>query len=279
MCLVRAASYKEKRECYAGPDYIAYRLIPAFLKLTVRSKRLFKIFTQRFFSKGIYEYVIARTKYFDTAFATALEENFDQIVIFGAGFDSRAIRFENFNNGTIVFELDVPATQNEKLKAYQTKKIPIPKNLVFVSIDFNKELLESKIAQAGFVAGRRTLFLLEGITMYLSPIAVENTFRFLSSVSCSGCVVVFDHIYKGVLRGENKYYGEEGMYQKVAKSGENWTFAFDEDEVEPFLRKYGFKIKDRNGSLALEDKYFKNSEGTILGKISGIHEIVTAIRT
>lgn len=279
MCLVRAASYKDKRECYSGPDYIAYKLVPGFFKLVVKSRWLFKVFSRRFFSKGIYEYVIARTKYFDAAFTAALEQGFDQIVIFGAGFDSRALRFSDLNRGTTIFELDAPITQQEKLKAYQSKKFSIPKNLIFVPIDFNKERLEDKIGKAGFVAGKKTLFMLEGVTMYLSKDAVEGTLRFISDTSGNDSLVVFDHIYGGVLRGENKYYGEKGMYKRTAQVGEEWTFALEENEAEPFLSKFGFTVKDCCSSHELEERYFRNSKGAVVAKINDTHAIVTAIKS
>lgn len=82
----------------------------------------------------------------------------------------------------------------------------------------------------------------------------------------------------GVLRRENKYYGEEGMVERVAKSGENWLFALEEDEAEPFLARFGFMVKDKCDAHKLEERYFKNSKGEIVGKINGIHAIVTAVK-
>jgi methyltransferase (TIGR00027 family) len=278
MCLARAASYKDKRECYSGPDNIAYELVPNILKFIVRSRRLFKAFSRRYFAKGIYEYVIARTKYFDKAFTDALEQQFDQIVIFGAGFDSRALRFNSLNKSTTVFELDAPKTQEDKLKGYQSKKISVPKSLVFIPIDFNKEKLKDKLKQSGFGTGKKTLFVLEGVTMYLSESAVESTLRFISDSSSVGSKVVFDHIYAGVLRRENRYYGEKGMVERVAKAGEKWTFALEEDEAKSFLSKFGFVVEDNCGSKGLEERYFRDSKGVIVGKVNGIHSIVTAIR-
>jgi methyltransferase (TIGR00027 family) len=277
-CLSRAASYSDKRECYAGPDGIAYLLVPAFFKLLLKSRWLFKLFSWRFFPNGIYEYVIARTKFFDAVFVEALEHSFGQIVIFGAGFDSRALRFSKLNKGTRVFELDAPITQQEKLKAYQSKKLAIPENLVFVPIDFNKESLEEKTACAGFVAGIKSLFMLEGVTMYLSQDAVESTFRFIADVSGTGSLIVFDYIHAGVLRREDKYYGERDIYKTVASVGEEWTFALEESEVERFLSRYGFLQKDHSGTQELEDRYFQNSKGLVVGKINGTHAIVTGIK-
>ncbi|MBN1188367.1 MAG: SAM-dependent methyltransferase [Dehalococcoidales bacterium] len=277
-CLSRAASYVDKRECYSGPDSIAYRLIPLFFKLLLKSKWLFMVFRWRFFPNGIYEYVIARTRYFDAVFVEALENSFDQIVIFGAGFDSRTLRFNSLNKGTRVFELDAPATQRDKVKVYLAKKLVCPENLVFVPLDFNRESLPEKIAQAGFAPGRKTLFLLEGITMYLSKEAVENTFRFISEAASSGSLVVFDYIHAAVLRREHGYYGERKIYDTVARVGEEWTFAFDESEIDRFLEKYGFRERDHSRTPELEDKYFRNSQGSIVCRINGTHAIVTGIK-
>ena len=277
-CLSRATSYMDKRECYAGSDGIAYLLVPQIFKMILKSGWLFKLFSRYFFPNGIYEYVIARTKYLDAVFTEALEHGFDQIVIFGAGFDSRALRFNRLNKGTRIFELDAPITQNDKLKAYQVKKLVIPENLVFVPIDFNKEKVADKMAQAGFVAGRKSLFLLEGVTMYLSQDAIEKTFRFISDVSGMGSLVVFDYIYAGVLRKENKYYGEGEIFKTVAQVGEEWTFALEEGEVERFLSRYGFLLKDHSDTQKLEDRYFRNSKGLIVGKINGTHAIVIGIK-
>ncbi len=278
-CLLRAASYVDKRECYSGPDGIAYMLVPPFLKLVARSRRLFKLFSQPFFPRGMYEYVIARTRYFDAVFTEALERGFDQIVIFGAGFDSRALRFSKLNKGTRVFELDAPATQQEKLKALKLKKLVAPENLILVPIDFNKEKVADKMARAGFAAGKKSLFLLEAVTMYLPQEAVESTFRFIEGVAGRGSLVAFDYIYAGVLRKENKYYGErKSSLKTLAKAGEEWIFALEEGEDERFLSRHGFSLKDHSGKPELEDRYFKNSKGVIVGKINGTGAMVTGVK-
>jgi methyltransferase (TIGR00027 family) len=278
MCTLRAASYMDKRECYSGPDGIAYVLIPLFLKLLIKSGWGIRLFRRYFVPKGIYEYVIARTRYFDAVFMEAMERGFDQIVIFGAGFDSRALRFNRLNRDTRIFELDAPITQQEKLKAYQVKKLVIPENLVFVPINFSKEKVAEKIVQAGFVAGRKSLFLLEGVTMYLPQDAVDNTFRFIEDVSGPGSLIVFDYIYAGVLLKENRYYGEKNFVKVMAKVGEEWTFALEEGEVERFLGRHGFLQKDHSNTQELEDRYLRNSKGLIVGKINGTHAIVTGIK-
>ena len=268
----------EKREYYKGADNISYILVPGLIRLILRFPGLCQLYNKHFAPKGIYEYVIARTKYIDSVFMDALEKGFDQIVIFGAGFDSRAQRFNHLNRLTRIFELDAPITQEEKLKAFNKKNIMIPKNLIFVPINFNKDSLAEKLTEAGFEEGRKSLFLLEGVTMYLSDAAIDRTFTFIRDVSGKGSWVVFDYIFAGVLRQENRYYGEKDIFRTVSKAGETWSFALEEGEIEDFLHRYGFNLKDHSDAQELEGKYFKNQEGKIVGKINRTHSIVTGIK-
>jgi methyltransferase (TIGR00027 family) len=277
-CMSRAASYKETRECYKGSDYIAYALVPGFVKLLLRFPRFCQLYNKHLAPKGIYEYVIARTKYIDSQYMNALEQGFDQIVIFGAGFDSRAQRFSERNKKTKIFELDAPITQREKLIAFKEKNILVPENLIYVPINFKKDSLAEKLAEAGFVENRTSLFLLEGVTMYLSGDAVDRTFTFIRDVSGKGSLVVFDYIYAEVLRQENKYYGEKDIFKTVAKAGEAWLFALEEGEIEQFLQKYDFTLKNYSNAQTLEEQYFKNQKEEIVGRINGTHCIVTGIK-
>jgi methyltransferase (TIGR00027 family) len=268
----------EQRECYKGTDNISAMLVPGIIKLLFRSSWIRVLYSEHFAPKGIYEYVIARTNYIDSVFRDALEKGFDQIIIFGAGFDSRAQRFNHLNHSTRIFELDAPITQGEKRKAFDKKKIMIPERLVFVPINFNKEKLGEKLTHAGFEEDRQSLFLLEGVTMYLSDTAIDGTLSFIRDASEEGSLIVFDYVFAGVLRGENRYYGEKDIVNSVAKAGEAWSFALEEGQIGDFLLNYGFTLKDHSTAKELEGKYFRNSEGEIVGKINGTHSLVTALR-
>ena len=120
--------------------------------------------------------------------------------------------------------------------------------------------------------------MLEGVTMYLSDDAVDTTFNVIRDVAGKGSWVVFDYIYAGILRQENKYYGEKDIFKTVAKAGEAWSFALEEGEIEQFLQKYDFTLKDHSDAQALERRYFKNHKGEIAGRINGTHSIVTGIK-
>lgn len=134
ICMYRAASYLEKNEFYHSDDYIAPKLLPGLMKFLL-SKRLVN-FRWSFFPRGIYEYVIARTKFIDNIFKEAIKQGIEQILLFGAGFDTRAVRFADINTHTKIFELDTIYTQTAKIEQFKKRNISLPKNTIFIPINF-----------------------------------------------------------------------------------------------------------------------------------------------
>ena len=275
-CVSRACSAMETNPYYKSGDFIAPELLPGGLKPFLRCSLARKLFTNVAAPKGIYEYVIARTKYMDTAFRQALTDQFDQILIFGAGFDTRALRFQDTMGDTKVFELDVPVTQEAKIGQYQKRRLTIPHCLTFIAIDFDKDSLPEKLDEAGFHKEQRSLFMMEGLLMYLQPESVDETLQIIRDYAGKGSRVVFDYVYASVLRHEGGYFGEEGIEQTVSDAGEQWQFGIEEGQIKPFLAQYGLKLVDHKNSDALEKTYFFNDDGQRVGKINGTHCLVTA---
>ena len=277
-CVTRAASYYEKKDCYKSDDYIAPRLVPNIASQMIKMNLIRRLFTKKMSPKGIYEYTIARTKYFDSVFYKAIQNEFEQILIFGAGFDSRGIRFLSEDSVIKVFELDVPITQNAKIAQFKKKQIKIHPNITFIPIDFNKESLTEKLTDYGFKKNKKTLFLLEGLLMYLSEQAVDSTFQMIDEFSTKESEIVFDLIYSSVLRKENLYYGEQDIYEYVSKVGEGWAFGIEKNQIDLFLNKYHFSALEIMDSDKLEKKYFTDDNDTLLAKVNGTHCIINAIK-
>jgi methyltransferase (TIGR00027 family) len=275
-CLSRACSTFETNYYYKSNDYIAPLLLPGGLKPLLRISLIRKFFTRFIAPQGIYEYVIARTKYIDAVFEQALSKRFDQILIFGAGFDTRAVRFQDALVKTRVFELDVPVTQKAKIGQYQKRHIAVPPSLKFIAIDFDEELLSKKLNESGFNRQQRSLFLLEGLLMYLQPESVDETFQTIQDYAGKGSWVVFDYIYASILRNEGIYYGETGIAQTVSDAGEQWQFGIEKGQVEQFLARYAMRLVDHKDSKDLEQAYFSDSNGKIIGRVNGTHCLVTA---
>jgi len=273
MC--RASSFLENNIYYKSDDYIAVRLLPRLIKLLL-NLRLLNL-KGRISPSGIYPYVIARTKYIDTIFEKSFKTGFEQAVIMGAGFDSRAIRFQSPDAcDFIVFETDSACTQNAKIRQLNKRGIIIPGNIVFIPIDFDKEDIKTKLDENKFNSGKKTLFILEGLLMYLSLAAVDVTFKLIRNYSASGSLIVFDYVYASVLRKEGKYYGESAIYNRVKKDKEKWTFGIEEGNIGSFLNSYDLNLLDHLDSSAIEKKYFTDGSGNLIAKVNETHCIVLA---
>jgi len=275
-CFSRGCATREKDPRFRGPDTMAELLFPPKAKLMLNIAPLRKLIMRKMFPPGLHEYVFVRTKVMDAAFMEALDASFSQIVLLGAGFDTRAMRFADRNRGTKIFELDAPTTQQAKIGVLRKEKIPLPAELVFAPINFDQGEIVDALANAGFQTGLRCLFLWEGVTMYLSAQAVDNTLDFIRRSSASGSRVVFDYLRASVLRKENLYYGEQKAFDMVAKVGEGWTFGLEEGEIGPFLAKRGFTLVNHYTSTDLEKLYLTELDGRLHARVNGTHCIVIA---
>lgn len=275
-CFSRACASREKDERFRGPDYMAEIFLPALAKVILNVPVLRKAFMSKVAPSGIYEYVIARTKLLDEIFLDGLANKVYQIVVLGAGMDTRALRFAGMNQGTKIIELDIEKTQRPKVEILNRKKVELPDELVFASIDFNTEVLSDVLINAGYRRDQQSLFLWEGVTMYLNSDAVNSTLSFIKKSSQKGSRVAFDYIFGSVLRQENKFYGEKEIFDTVSQTGEGWTFGLEEGKVEELLTKHGFKMISHYTPSELEERYFRADDGSIIRRINGTHCIVQA---
>ena len=275
-CSSRAASYYEKTRFYHSDDYVAAKMVPWYIKPLIWNGFIRRSLLSVMAPRGAYEYVIARTKYIDEVFTRAVSDGVDQVLILGAGFDSRSIRLLPDESTVKVFEIDAPVTQKAKKGRLVELGLGLPMNTVYVPVDFNKEDPEGKLVENGFQYGKRCLFILEGLLMYLDEEAVEETLSLITRLGAKGSLVVFDYLYSSVLRREGRYYGEEDMHKNVEDVGEPWGFGIDEGEVESYLRERGLCLLEELDSKELENRYFTDDDGIVVGRINGTHSIVLA---
>ena len=176
----------------------------------------------------------------------------------GAGFDSRAIRFNNELRHATVYELDVPITQNTKINKLREKNIEIPSNLRFIPVDFTEDSLSQKLNGAGFRKEMTSLYILEGLTYYLDQESINTTFEQISEYSGKDSMIVFDYLYSSVIKKENIYNNEERAYQGTAKIGEKFTFGIEKGQIKQFLSKFKFELIDELDSNKLGKKFYSN---------------------
>jgi methyltransferase (TIGR00027 family) len=188
-----------------------------------------------------------------------------------AGFDSRATRFAEINRKTKIYELDSLHTQTAKIKQFKNKGVPLSNNTIYIPIDFDADSVSEKLLVKGFKPDISSLFLMEGLIMYLNQEAVDKLFKLIYELASPESRVIFDYIHASVLKKENIYYGEKNIYETVNRVQESWSFGIEKGEIGSFLKKYNFKLVENLNSDDLEKMFFKDDLDNIVGKINGTH--------
>ena len=205
-------------------------------------------------SPGAMSFVVGRERYIDDYLVAGLRDGLDQVVLLGAGFDTRAYRIPGISK-TRVFEIDQLATQELKLERLKKIIDPLPRYVTFVPVDFNTQTLGERLLANGYDKRGKTLFIWQGVTYFLSAQGVDGTLAFIANQSGPGSSVIFDYFYNEALRDTTRM--DLKMMRRAARlTGEEYLFGIDEGRVEEFLAKRGFSDV-RNVTFAdLKPVYF-----------------------
>lgn len=173
-----------------------------------------------------------------------------QYVICGAGSDT--FSFRNDDPDIEIFEIDHPDTQRYKLDKIAQLEWNIPKNVHFVSVDFEKERMTEKLIESGFDVNKKTFFSILGVSYYLTLDVFSETLAQIAKLSALGSVVVFDYPIKS---GEfpRRVYRLEKITECL---GEVMQGGFDYNEVSRALYSLGFQIDTYMPPEKVQVKYF-----------------------
>jgi methyltransferase (TIGR00027 family) len=202
-------------------------------------------------SHGALTFIVCRHRFMDDYLDKCLHESTSQVVILGAGLDSRAYR-DGLSMATI-FEVDHPATQSSKTKRVTKIFGKLPDHITYVPIDFDRERLD-KLFSYGFDRTAKTLFIWEGVTPYITAEAVDATLAWIHSNSATRSAIVFDYH----LKIEEHFDPERGLLSSLLSrlSGENKrVFSVAQGSIVDFLIKRGFSNVVEVGAEQLKSLY------------------------
>jgi methyltransferase (TIGR00027 family) len=136
---------------------------------------------------GLSFHVELRTRAIDEALEASLADGVDQVVLLGAGLDNRAYRIEALKNARVI-EVDHPSTQNYKRERLAAAGDPLPaaREVVRAPINFEHDDLEEVLLKAGLDRSRRSFWIWEGVTIYLTPEAIRATLGHIANLSPAG---------------------------------------------------------------------------------------------
>jgi methyltransferase (TIGR00027 family) len=205
------------------------------------------------FTQGIYGAQICRTRYIDDAVQAALSQGIGQLVILGAGLDTRPYRLPGMER-VKVFEADLPTVQEDKKSKLQKYLGRLPENVTFVPIDFDMQTLEAVFAGTSFDPSRPAVFVWEGVTQYLSEKAISQALAFVGK-SAPGSLIVFTYVLKSIIERRSNILGADKMMDFVAKNNAPWIFGLEPSSIPAFLKSFHLALIADVGNVDYQEKY------------------------
>lgn len=140
--VVESAKPEGERICYdsyairfIGPEYLK------FLKVLASDPDKAKASREQMerLYPGVHNSIVARVRYFDDSVRTSIKEGLEQLVILGAGYDTRAYRIEGLKDTVRVFEVDHPDTQKMKMEKIKEIFGSLPDYIAYIPVDLTTE--------------------------------------------------------------------------------------------------------------------------------------------
>jgi len=278
VCEYRAIAAQHPDPRLRNPDDLADKLCPRASPLPRPYGEARTFIDNSGATNAGYFFVNARTLYIEAALRRAADEGATQVVILGAGFDSRAYRFHDTHPRLRFFEVDLPATIEEKKKRIAAVLGAVPDYVQYAPVDFDRQTLEEVLPALGFDAGQKTFFILEGVTMYVREAGNAATLRFIARHSAPGSRVVYDYILRRVVQGNF-----DGMYaiaenaMGVALLGEPYVTGWTPGGAAAFAKQQGLKVLEDLGTKELTERYLTRSDGEPDGRMPDGFRILEAV--
>jgi methyltransferase (TIGR00027 family) len=268
----RALGSREPDASVRNPDWLAERLIgPAELALIADhplSTALDRDFEEVIADPEVFGFtwlMLVRTRFIDELMERAVRSGARQVVILGAGFDTRAHRFASLLKDAAVIEVDYAATQEYKKRRVDAALDSPPASVVYAPIDFTREGLGDVLRRAGFQRGRRTYYICEGVSMYVPEDGMRATLGAIAAESAPGSALLLEYMNRGGLDMLRKY--PSGMIKNAIDWGEPFVFGVPDGQDREFFMETGLELGEalKIGSPESVKRYAMRQDGNYYG--------------
>src|ERR1700761_536677 len=214
---------------------------------------------------GLTWLMLVRTRFIDELLERAVRRGATQLVILGAGFDTRAHRFTELLKDSSVIEIDYGTTQEYKKQRAKARWGGPPANVVYAPIDFVREGLGDVLRRAGFHPGRKTYYLCEGVSMYVPEEGMKETLRAIAAESAPGSALLLEYLNRGGLELLTKY--PMGMIKNAFDWGEPFVFGVPDGQDREFFLDVGLELGEmlKIGSPESVRRYAMRQDGSYYG--------------
>ena len=181
-------------------------------------------------------WIAVRTAYLDAVVREHTRAGTQQVVILGAGFDTRAKRLAA--EGVRFFEVDAPASLRERER--RLSQLPdYGTHATSVACDFEHEDFVERLVSVGFEVHQPALVVWEGVSYYLSEPAVCATLQRAAEGLHPDTTVVFDHVGKRFVAGDTRSAEDAATRSRLGEAGEPMIWGMDHPF--PVLYELGYR--------------------------------------
>ena len=202
---------------------------------------------------------VMRSRYAEDCLAEAFGNGVRQYVLLGAGLDTFAYRQPFWADSLRIFEIDYPATQLWKRRRLSEASIPVPHNVSFVPVDFEKIPLATALQQAGLDFSAATFFSMLGVSQYLTETALDETLRFILFRK-EGSEIVFSFVAADAVLPTDDITLAKGFTEQLAAIGEPWLSRFHPEQLVTELKGMGFSMVLNLTPEEANERYFQNRD-------------------
>lgn len=239
-------------------DIYADKFLRPSFRLLLKNRLLAKLalwtaIDRRF--PGAADTIACRIRFVDDCLRKRIGTGIDQLVILGAGYDSRPYRFAELTK-IKVFEVDHPDTQILKKRKILNMFGMLPRHVTYIPVDFEKDRLMAKLTQAGYRRDRISFFIWEGVCKYLTAGAVDQLLISVAANACIGSTIVFDYLFKSMVDGSSDSNLARKILDFQAKKGEPYIFGLPEIDTEHHIMARGFSDAKNIPAAKIKELYF-----------------------
>lgn len=210
---------------------------------------------ERLVLPGITLHYVLRKRYLEEVARASIQAGIRQVVVLGAGFDALALTLHLEFPEVLFCEIDHPATQRVKRAILKGQRLP-RENLRLVPADLSQQTLGSCLAACPeFDPEQSTLFVAEGLLMYLAPYEVESLFGGIRQCGGPGSRFAFTFLERQPDGRPGFRAASRGVGLWLHLQREPFRWGIDPRELTDFLVASGFRLCELAGTEALRRRY------------------------
>ncbi|MDX1974523.1 MAG: SAM-dependent methyltransferase [Rickettsiales bacterium] len=258
---------------YCERHFLTYRLVKWLLPPRIHLKLI-----ESALLKGAPLHYVLRKDFIRRHIKKLIEaDEISQLVVLGGGFDALALHTARHQPHIICFEFDLVKTQRHKAAIATEHMETLPDNLHFMPVDLSEtSLFDALSSYPAFTVGKPTVFVAEGLSMYLTQAAMDSLIHDIRRLSPQA-TILFSAIEQANTKQHLSSVGAQVQQTTMRVSGEAFSWHMPMAEMADYLEPRGFTVVQSLSYAELQRSWRTDAEMQAIEPLGG--EYMVAARS